>query len=115
MSAQSGEETALGGLRVLDLANENGLYCGKLLADLGADVIKIEKPGGDSARNRGPFWHDIPQPQKSLFWAAYNAGKRSITLDVATSDGQELFHQLVKSADFVLESFPPGHMDALGL
>ena len=80
-------EGLLSPYRVLDLADEKGLLCGKLLADLGADVIKVEKPGGDRARNIGPFYHDIVSPETSLFWFAYNANKRSITLDFMTRDG----------------------------
>ncbi|MBI4295378.1 MAG: CoA transferase [Chloroflexi bacterium] len=101
--------------RVLDLADEKGSLCGRIFASLGADVIKIEKPGGDPARNIGPFYHDIVDPQKSLHWFAYNAGKRSITLDIELAEGQEFFKRLVKTADFVIESSPPGHMDKLGL
>ena len=101
--------------RVLDLTDEKGLLCGKLLGDLGADVIKIERPGGDPARSIGPFYHDEPDPEKSLFWFAFNTSKRGITLDIETADGQEIFKRLVKSADFVIESFPPGYMDKLGL
>ena len=101
--------------RVLDLTDDKGLLCGKILADLGADVIKIEKPGGDSSRNRGPFWQDTPHPERSLYWWAYNLNKRSITLNIETSDGQEIFKRLVKTADFVIESFRVGYMDKLGL
>lgn len=101
--------------RVLDLTDEKGLFCGKLLADLGADVIKVEKPGGDPARKIGPFYHDEADPEKSLFWFAFNTNKRGITLDIETTEGQELFRRLVKTADFVIESFPPGYMDKLGL
>jgi len=101
--------------RVLDLTDEKGLLCGKLLGDLGADVIKIERPGGDSARSLGPFYHDELDPEKSLFWFAFNTSKRGITLDIETADGQELFKRLVKSADFVIESFLPGYLDKLGL
>ncbi len=101
--------------RVLDLTDERGLFCGKLLGDLGADVIKIEKPGGDSARNIGPFYHDQPDPEKSLLWFAFNTSKRGITLDIEKADGQEIFKRLVKKSDFVIESFPPGYMDRLGL
>ncbi|MFC1966165.1 CaiB/BaiF CoA transferase family protein [Chloroflexota bacterium] len=101
--------------RVLDLTDEKGLLCGKLLGDLGADVIKIERPGGDPARNIGPFYHDEPDPEKSLFWFAFNTSKRGITLDIETTEGQEVFNRLVKSADFVIESFPPGYMGKLGL
>ena len=101
--------------RVLDLANEKGYYCSKLLADLGADVVKIERPGGDLSRNSGPFYHDIPDPEKSLNWFVFNRGKRGITLNIETADGQDIFKRLVKGADFVIESFAPGYVDRLGL
>ena len=74
--------------RVLDVADEKGLLAGKILGDLGADVIKIEPPSGDPARNIGPFYHDIPDPEKSLYWFAFNANKRGTTLNIETSDGQ---------------------------
>jgi crotonobetainyl-CoA:carnitine CoA-transferase CaiB-like acyl-CoA transferase len=109
------EEGMLSPYRVLDLTNEIGILCGKLLGDLGADVIKVEKPGGDPVRNMGPFYHDEPDPEKSLFWFAFNTSKRGITLDIETADGQEIFQKLVKTADFVVESFPVGYMDKLGL
>ena len=109
------QETLFGPYRTLDLCDETGMLCGKILADLGADVIKIEKPGGALARNRGPFYNDIPHPEKSLFWFAYNTSKRGITLDIETRQGQEIFKELVKSVDFVLETFPPGYMSSLGL
>jgi benzylsuccinate CoA-transferase BbsE subunit len=108
-------ETALGDIRVLDLADEKGLYCGKLLADLGADVIKIEKPGGDPARNRGPFYQDEPDPQKSLYWFQFNTSKRSITLNLETADGREIFKKLVEKADVVLETYTPGYLEGCGL
>jgi crotonobetainyl-CoA:carnitine CoA-transferase CaiB-like acyl-CoA transferase len=108
-------EGMLSPYRVLDLTDEKGLLCGKIFGDLGADVIKIERPGGDPARNIGPFYHDEPDPEKSLFWFAFNTNKRGITLDIEATDGQEIFKRLVKSADFIVESFPPGHMDRLGL
>jgi crotonobetainyl-CoA:carnitine CoA-transferase CaiB-like acyl-CoA transferase len=101
--------------RILDLTNERGFICGKVLADLGADVIKIEKPGGDQARSLGPFYHDIPDPEKSLYWFAFNTNKRGITLDIEKKDGQEIFKRLIKSADIVIESFDPGYMDKLGI
>jgi benzylsuccinate CoA-transferase BbsE subunit len=101
--------------RVLDLTNEKGFLCGKILADLQADVIKIERPGGDESRNLGPFYHDIPNPEKSLYWFAYNHNKRGITLDIESRDGQQIFKKLVKTADFVIESFTPDYLDNLGL
>ena len=105
----------LGPYRVLDLTDEKGLLCGKILGDLGADVIKIEPPGGDPSRNIGPFYHDEPDPEKSLHWFALNTSKRGITLDITRKDGQEIFKKLVESADFVIESFAPGFLDKLGL
>ena len=105
----------LSGFRALDLTDEKGFLCGKILGDLGTDVIKVERPGGDLARNVGPFYHDIPSPEKSLYWFAFNNNKRGITLNIETVDGKEIFKKLVKSADFVIESFPPGYMDRLGL
>ena len=105
----------LSGCRALDLTDEKGFLCGKVLADLGADVIKIEKPGGDPARRLGGFWGDIPDPEKSLYWFAYNSNKRGITLNIESVDGREIFMKLVKTADFVIESFPPGYMDSSGL
>ena len=101
--------------RVLDLTDERGFLCGKVLGDLGADVIKVEKPGGDAARRIGPFYKDIPHSEKSLYWFAYNSNKRGITLDIETPDGREIFRKLVKGADFVIESFAPGYMAGLGL
>ena len=68
--------------RVLDLSNELGFLCGKILGDLGADVIKIEPPGGDPARRFGPFYGDQPDPEKSLFWFGFNNNKRGITLNL---------------------------------
>jgi crotonobetainyl-CoA:carnitine CoA-transferase CaiB-like acyl-CoA transferase len=100
---------------VLDLSNEKGFFCGRLLGDLGADVIKIEQPGGDKSRNIGPFYKDIPAPEKSLYWYAFNANKRSITLDIETADGKKIFMRLIEKADVVIESFQPGYMEKIGL
>jgi benzylsuccinate CoA-transferase BbsE subunit len=108
-------EGMLSPYRALDLTNERGFLCGKLLGDLGADVIKIEKPEGDPGRRLGPFYQDDPDPKKSLYWMGFNTNKRGITLDIETTDGQEIFKRLVKSADLVLESFDAGYMDRLGL
>ena len=101
--------------RVLDLTDERGLLAGKILADLGADVVQIEPPGGNPARNIGPFYGDDPQPEKSLFWWAYAANKRSITLDLEQKGGQALLKKMVGEADFLVESFTPGYLDTLGL
>ncbi len=89
MSEQGNTESLLGGYRVLDLADEKGLLCAKILGDVGADVIKIERPGRDPARNTQPFYKDIPHPEKSLFWLFTNLNKRGITLNLETADGRE--------------------------
>lgn len=101
--------------RVLDLTDEKGWLAGKLLADLGAEVIKVEKFGGDPGRNIGSFFHNIPDPEKNLRWFAYNTNKKSITLNIETTDGQTIFKRLAAGTKFILESFPPGYMDSLGL
>ena len=101
--------------RILDLTDEKGFLCGKMFGDLGADVIKVEKVGGDRSRLIGPFYHDIADPEKSLYWFAYNTSKKGITLNLESRDGQDIFRKLVKSADCVIESFDPGYLDQLGL
>jgi crotonobetainyl-CoA:carnitine CoA-transferase CaiB-like acyl-CoA transferase len=101
--------------RVLDLAQDLGAFCGRVLADLGADVLKIEPPQGDPGRRRGPFYKDTPHPERSLWWFVHHAGKRGITLDYATASGQQLFRRLVQTADVVIEDFPPGQLERLGL
>ena len=113
--ARKGIDFLLEPYRVLDLTDERGLLAGKILADLGADVIQIEPPGGSPARNIGPFHGDDPLPDKSLFWWAYAANKRSITLDLERKDGRALLGKLVAEADFLIESFSPGYMEGLGL
>jgi crotonobetainyl-CoA:carnitine CoA-transferase CaiB-like acyl-CoA transferase len=70
--------------RILDLTDEKGIYCGQLLGSLGADVIKIEPPGGDTSRSTGAFTKDKPDPEQALHWQAYNSNKRGITLDLRT-------------------------------
>jgi crotonobetainyl-CoA:carnitine CoA-transferase CaiB-like acyl-CoA transferase len=109
------KNSVLGSCRVLDLTDERGFLCGKILADLGADVIKIEKPGGDESRNKGPYFGDDPNPENSLNWLAYNLNKRGITLDIGTEKGRRVFEKLVTRSDFVLESSAPGYMESLGL
>jgi benzylsuccinate CoA-transferase BbsE subunit len=109
------EKGLLGSYRVLDLTNDKGFLCGKILADLGADVIKIEKPGGDTSRSRGPFYHNIQDPEKSLYWFAYNLNKRGITLNIENENGRQIFTRMVQTADFVIESFSPGYLEKMGL
>src|SRR6516162_4639036 len=101
----------LSAYRVLDLTTERGLLCGQILGDLGADVIKIEPPGGSSARSLAPFFEDRPDPNRSIYWWAYNRGKRSITLNLDTDQGRELLYRLAARARFVIESYNPGYLD----
>jgi crotonobetainyl-CoA:carnitine CoA-transferase CaiB-like acyl-CoA transferase len=108
-------KTLLNGCRALDLTDDKGFLCGKILADLGVDVIKVEPPGGEPSRRIGPFWHDIPDPEKSLYWFAYNSNKRGITLNLEARDGKEIFKTLVKKSNFVIESFRPGYLETIGL
>lgn len=110
-----GKPTLLTGCRALDLTTESGFLCGKMLADLGVDVIKVERPGGDVARHIAPYWGNIPGPERSLYWLSYNADKRGITLDIETDEGRKIFFDLLQGADFVIESFVPGYMKRLGL
>jgi benzylsuccinate CoA-transferase BbsE subunit len=105
----------LKGLRMLDLADEKGALCGKIFADMGAEVIKVEPPAGCSTRGIPPFLDDRPGPDRSLYAIAYHAGKRSVTLNLDSADGRALFRELARIADFIVESFPLGHMDQLGL
>jgi len=105
----------LTGYRVLELGGQEGLFAGKLLADLGAEVIKVEPPGGDPARDLGPFAQGVPALESSLSWQALNTGKRGVTLDLGQAAGRELLLELAATADAVIESFPPGHLEALGL
>lgn len=105
----------LEGCRALDLTSNEAQLCGRILSDLGADVIRVERPGGDPCRNTGPFYRDQVHPEKSLWWFVLNANKRGITLDLEKQDGRELFKRLVAGADFVIESFQPGYLGGLGL
>jgi crotonobetainyl-CoA:carnitine CoA-transferase CaiB-like acyl-CoA transferase len=105
----------LTGLRVLELADEKGQFCGKLLGDLGADVVKIEPPGGERCRHIGPFLDDTPHPERSLSFWYYNTSKRGITLGLNTADGRALFSRLASGADVILETFRPGYLASSGL
>src|ERR1700704_1728055 len=105
----------LAGIRVIELVDEQGEYCGLTLAGLGAEVIKIEPPGGNSTRRIGPFYEDKEGPERSLFFWYYNRGKRSLVLDLQQQKDRGRFHALVASADILLESTPKGELDALGM
>ncbi|MBI2887025.1 MAG: CoA transferase [Chloroflexi bacterium] len=115
MTSDTANLGPLVGLRVLELADEKGHYCGKLLADMGADVIKIEPPAGDAARRVGPFVHDAPHPDRSLFFWHYNTSKRGVTLNLETPEGRDLFRRLARGADMVLETLAPGYLPGLRL
>ena len=108
---------ALEGVKVLEFASfVAGPYCSKLLADLGAQVIKIEEPGaGDETRRRGPFLDDIPHHEKSGLFLYLNTNKLGITLDPKTKTGKKIFHELVRWADILIEDNPPRVMEELGL
>jgi crotonobetainyl-CoA:carnitine CoA-transferase CaiB-like acyl-CoA transferase len=105
----------LGGYRVLDLCDEKGLLCTKLMADLGADVIVVEPPGGAPARYRGPFYQGQPDREKSLYFWYFHTNKQSVTLNLETPQGRDLFKSLVQTADVLVETFPPGELERLGL
>ncbi len=109
-------EQALSGVKVLDLTwYIAGPMCTKYLADFGADVLKVEKPGeGDPARRMGPFPNDEPHPEKSGFFLYLNHNKRGITLNLKCATGKKIFKRLVGEADILVESFSPGVMERLG-
>ena len=107
---------ALDNVRVLDLTHHiAGPYATHLFADFGADVIKIEPPGGDIARTLGPFKGDIPHPERSGLFFYLNCNKRSVVLDLTTAAGREALGALAKTADLVVESFAPGTLDKMGV
>ncbi len=105
----------LHGLTALDLTTVQGQFAGRVLADLGMRVIKVEPPGGDAVRGVGPFAGDVPGRERSLRFAFLNGGKESVTLDLETADGRELLLGLVENCDVLLESFAPGRLAGLGL
>lgn len=107
--------SALESVKVLDVADERGQFCAKLLADMGADVVKVEPPGGDPSRDIGPFLQDIHHPDKSLSFWYQNTNKRGITLNLRREKGREIFLKLACAADIVVESFPPGYLHKLDL
>lgn len=115
MSSHSQQDYLLTPYRVLDLTDETGFMCGKVLGDLGAEVVIVEPPGGHPARALGPFYKDEVHPEKSLFWFAFNTSKKGVTLDITKPSGQQVLHELVKQSDMVIESCAPGYLDALGI
>lgn len=117
MSATNGAHaaTALDGIRVVEIASELGAFAGKLLADLGADVICVEPLLGSPTRGHEPFRGDIPDSEGSLHWWHYNTSKRGVTLDLESDAGRDCFRRLVGTADMLLECEPPARIKALGL
>ena len=110
-------QQALSGLKVLEFTEfVSGPYCGRLLAGLGADVLKVERPGtGDKARSWGPFPQDLPHPEKSGLFLFLNMNKKSVSINVETTDGKKLFKELVRWADILIESHERKEMERLGL
>lgn len=107
--------SALAGFRVVELAREPIALAGKLLGDMGADVILIEPPGGDPARQIPPFFEDRAGPDRSLWWWHHHTSKRGVCLDLDSDDGRKRFLALIAEADILLESEPPARLAALGL
>jgi benzylsuccinate CoA-transferase BbsE subunit len=114
MAEKNEVKSALLPIRILDLTEGGCMLGGKLFADVGADVIKIEPPGGSVSRIQ-PYYKNIKAPEKSLFWFAYNTNKRGITLNLLKAEGREIFQKLAKAADIILESSNAGYMDGLKL
>jgi len=106
----------LDGVKVLDLSEDiAGSFCGRLLADYGADVLKIEPPTGAALRRMGPFFGDDPHPEKSLFYLVMNLNKKGATLNLETVTGQKILKRLVPHVDVVIESYRPGYLAGLGV
>ncbi|MEC8923564.1 MAG: CoA transferase [Actinomycetota bacterium] len=106
---------ALTGYRVIELASERCALAGKLLADMGAEVIVVEPPGGCHTRSWEPFADDVPELENSLHWWHYNTSKKSVIVDLDTDIGADTFRSLIDTADVVIEAEPLGRLDALGL
>jgi len=101
VNRQENGNSALSGYRILDLTDEKGMLCSRLLADMGAEVVRVEQVGGG--------------PDRSSFFMANNLGKQSVTLNLKVKSGQEIFKRLVKTADVIIESYQPGYLESLGL
>lgn len=109
-------EGPLSGVKIIEYCSfVAGPYCSKLFADLGAEVIKIEKPEGDEARKRGPYLHDSPAPELSGLFLYLNTNKIGITLNLNSTTGRDIFKELITKADILVEDRPPGELEQLGL
>ena len=111
----SSPEKPLGRYRVIELEGLAPLLLGKTFADLGADVIKVEPPGGDDARRLGPLVNGRSDVDASLLWTSYALGKRSVTLDIFSTGGRQLLRKLLATADVLVEGYAPGQLEAAGL
>ena len=107
--------SALQGIRVIELANERISFAGKLMADMGADVILVEPPGGDKSRHYPPFVNDQPDPESSLYFWHYHTNKRGVVLDLDNPEDTEQLRQLIATADILLEAEPITRLATLGL
>jgi crotonobetainyl-CoA:carnitine CoA-transferase CaiB-like acyl-CoA transferase len=105
----------LEGIRVVEIASEAAAFAGKIMADLGAEVILVEPPGGHVTRTYEPFLDDIPGPERSLFFWHYNTSKRSVVIDLTVEAGRAFFEELVATADVVLDAEPPYRLASLGI
>ena len=109
-------KSALHGIKVVEFANMvSGPYCGKLLGDMGADVIKIENPKGDPARRFGPFPKSGPDPECSALYLYNNTSKRGLVLDLNSTEGVDTFKRLIRRADILIDNHPPKTLEDLGL
>jgi crotonobetainyl-CoA:carnitine CoA-transferase CaiB-like acyl-CoA transferase len=107
---------ALAGLKLLELSEfVSGPYCGKLMADLGADVVKVEQPRGDVARRLGPFRDDVPDAEGSGLFLYLNTNKRGVTLDLSSASARGPLARLAEWADAVVTNYPPGEASSLGV
>lgn len=106
---------ALAGIRVIEFCDQVGPYCGRLLAELGAEVIKVELPGGGNRRHTPPFYRDTVTPDTSIHFWVHNTTKKSVVLDLDRAEGQALARRLCATAQVVVEDFPPGYLAARGL
>src|SRR2546426_6219032 len=107
MTAHSGP---LNGIRVIDLGrHQAGPRCAQVLARLGAEVIKIERLGGEETRYHSPWVR-----KQSAYWVQYNSGKKSVSMDMRTAEGQEILRRLVKISDVLLQNFRPGTIEKMG-
>jgi crotonobetainyl-CoA:carnitine CoA-transferase CaiB-like acyl-CoA transferase len=112
MSASDGP---LAGIRVLDLAGPPGVFAGRQLGELGAEVVRVEPPGGDEVRRRRPFLDRVEGLERSLYHLHFNANKRSVVLDLESDEGVEAYRRLAMTCDVVIETARPGEMDARGI